>query len=301
MSRRARSQGCGPKEVQAHAVARRPYEVMIILDADLEEETIRAAVERWLQLIEAHGAERGHVDWWGKRRLAYEINRKTDGYYVVFQAQGRAGGDGRVAPDALPCRRSHPSQGAADPREGLRTSEGGRRRRGGPLLGRITWPTTPTRSPSSATSPATPRCATPRAASRPRPSASPSTVRGATSRRTSGRSAPASSTSCAGAASPRTSAASLKKGTRVVVTGRLEQRSWETEQGEKRSVVEIVADDVAPSLLFATAEVHRIERSGPGEGGGGGGAAARSPQQSGGGGGGDRELRRVRRRAVLSS
>ena len=65
----------------------RPYEVMIILDADLEEETIRAAVERWLQLIEAHGAERGHVDWWGKRRLAYEIQRKTDGYYVVFQAR----------------------------------------------------------------------------------------------------------------------------------------------------------------------------------------------------------------------
>ena len=67
--------------------ALRPYEVMIILDADLEEETIRAAVERWLQLIEARGAQRGHVDWWGKRRLAYEINRKTDGYYVVFQAK----------------------------------------------------------------------------------------------------------------------------------------------------------------------------------------------------------------------
>ena len=77
-------------------------------------------------------------------------------------------------------------------------------------------------------------------------------------------------------------AESIGKGTRVVVTGRLEQRSWETEQGEKRSVVEIVADDVAPSLLFATAEVHRIERSGPGEGGGGGGQRPRQ-QQSGGG------------------
>ena len=76
--------------------------------------------------------------------------------------------------------------------------------------------------------------------------------------------------------------ASLKKGTRVVVTGRLEQRSWETEQGEKRSVVEIVADEVGPSLRFATAEVHRVERSGPGGGGpsGGGGNAP-----SGGGGG----------------
>ena len=65
----------------------RPYEVMIILDADLDEEVIRAAVERWIAQIESSGAERGHVDWWGKRRLAYEINRKTDGYYVVFQAR----------------------------------------------------------------------------------------------------------------------------------------------------------------------------------------------------------------------
>ncbi len=65
----------------------RPYEVMIIIDADLEEETIRAAVERWLQLIESNGAQRGQVDFWGKRRLAYEIKHKVDGYYVVLQAR----------------------------------------------------------------------------------------------------------------------------------------------------------------------------------------------------------------------
>jgi single-strand DNA-binding protein len=79
--------------------------------------------------------------------------------------------------------------------------------------------------------------------------------------------------------------ASLKKGTRVVVTGRLEQRSWETEQGEKRSVVEIVADEVGPSLRFATAEVHRVERSGPGGPAGGpsgGGGNAPAPSGSGG-------------------
>jgi small subunit ribosomal protein S6 len=68
----------------------RPYEVMIIVDADLDEETIRAAVERWLQLIESRGAERGHVDYWGKRRLAYEIKRKPEGYYVVVQARAEA-------------------------------------------------------------------------------------------------------------------------------------------------------------------------------------------------------------------
>jgi small subunit ribosomal protein S6 len=69
------------------AATLRPYEVMIIIEADLEEETIRASVERWLQLIEERGAERGHVDFWGKRRLAYEIKHKTEGYYVVLQAR----------------------------------------------------------------------------------------------------------------------------------------------------------------------------------------------------------------------
>ena len=71
--------------------------------------------------------------------------------------------------------------------------------------------------------------------------------------------------------------ASLTKGSRVVVSGRLEQRSWETESGEKRSIVEVVADDVAPSLRFATAEVHKVERSGPGGGGPGDGGAKRAP------------------------
>jgi single-strand DNA-binding protein len=67
--------------------------------------------------------------------------------------------------------------------------------------------------------------------------------------------------------------ASLTKGARVVVSGRLEQRSWETEQGEKRSIVEVVADDVAASFRFATAEIHRVERSGPSGGGPSGGSS----------------------------
>ena len=63
-------------------------------------------------------------------------------------------------------------------------------------------------------------------------------------------------------------AESVQKGTRVVVTGRLEQRSWETDNGDKRSKVEVVADEVAPSLRWATATVNRIERSQAGSGGG---------------------------------
>jgi len=72
---------------------------------------------------------------------------------------------------------------------------------------------------------------------------------------------------------------SLEKGARVVVAGRLEQRSWETADGERRSVVEIVADDVGPSLRWATAEVNRNERregGGGWSGGGGGGGSSRA-------------------------
>jgi single-strand DNA-binding protein len=61
---------------------------------------------------------------------------------------------------------------------------------------------------------------------------------------------------------------SVQRGTRVIVTGRLEQRSWETDNGEKRSKVEVVADEVAPSLRWATASVTKIERNAAGGGGG---------------------------------
>jgi single-strand DNA-binding protein len=55
-------------------------------------------------------------------------------------------------------------------------------------------------------------------------------------------------------------ALSLARGMRVIVTGRLEQRSWETEEGDRRWKVEISASDVGPSLRLATADVQRVER-----------------------------------------
>ena len=79
---------------------------------------------------------------------------------------------------------------------------------------------------------------------------------------------------------------SLTKGSRVIVTGRLEQRSWETPDGEKRSVVEVVADEIGPSLRWATAKVEKNERRGPGDfsgGGGGGGASRPVPNEPEGG------------------
>lgn len=79
-------------------------------------------------------------------------------------------------------------------------------------------------------------------------------------------------------------AASLGKGTRVIVTGRLEQRQYETKEGEKRSVVEIIADEIGPSLRWARAEVERIARDGGGSSGGGGGGNYGGGSSGGGGG-----------------
>jgi single-strand DNA-binding protein len=58
---------------------------------------------------------------------------------------------------------------------------------------------------------------------------------------------------------------SLSKGDRVMVTGRLRQRSWETPEGDKRSVAEIEADEVGASLKWATAKVERTSQRGNGE------------------------------------
>ena len=71
---------------------------------------------------------------------------------------------------------------------------------------------------------------------------------------------------------------SLQKGARVVVTGRLDQRSWETQDGDRRSKVEVVADEVGPSLRWATAEVQKNERrSGGGSAGTSDGASSGAP------------------------
>ena len=71
-------------------------------------------------------------------------------------------------------------------------------------------------------------------------------------------------------------AESLQKGMRVIITGSLEQRSWETQEGDKRSIVEVRIDELGPSLRWATASVTRTPRS-DNFGGGGGGQPATVP------------------------
>jgi len=77
-------------------------------------------------------------------------------------------------------------------------------------------------------------------------------------------------------------AASLNKGNRIIVTGRLEQRSYDSKEGEKRSITEVVADELGPSLRWAQVQIERISRDsadggGSSGGGGAGGGGARTP------------------------
>jgi len=83
-------------------------------------------------------------------------------------------------------------------------------------------------------------------------------------------------------------AESLQRGMRVVVQGRLKQRSYETKEGDKRTVYEIEADEVAPSLRNATAKVNKTQRSGASQGysGGGSNSTADDPWATGGASGG---------------
>ncbi|NWJ72927.1 single-stranded DNA-binding protein [Pseudonocardia sp. ICBG1122] len=85
-------------------------------------------------------------------------------------------------------------------------------------------------------------------------------------------------------------AESLTRGARVVVQGRLRQRSFETKEGEKRTVVEMEVDEVGPSLRYATAKVNKVNRGGGsggfGGGGGGGYDGGGGVRQGGGSGGG---------------
>ncbi|BCJ43586.1 single-stranded DNA-binding protein [Actinoplanes ianthinogenes] len=77
---------------------------------------------------------------------------------------------------------------------------------------------------------------------------------------------------------------SLTRGTRVIVQGRLRQRTYDTKEGEKRTVIELEVDEIGPSLRYATAKVQRMNRSGGG--GGGFGASGGGGGNFGGGGGG---------------
>jgi len=82
-------------------------------------------------------------------------------------------------------------------------------------------------------------------------------------------------------------AESLTKGMRVIVSGRLKSRSYETKEGEKRTVIELEVDEIGPSLRYASAKVNRTQRSGSGFGGNSGGFGGGAGGNQGGNTGGN--------------
>jgi small subunit ribosomal protein S6 len=64
----------------------RPYEITIIFDAGLEEDAIRAVIDRASEAIRSRGGNPGRVDRWGRRRFAYELAHRWEGYYVLLEA-----------------------------------------------------------------------------------------------------------------------------------------------------------------------------------------------------------------------
>ena len=69
----------------------RPYEAMVVLRPNLEQDALDAVINRLTDVITDQGGQITHVDPWGKRRLAYEIDGHTEGYYVVIKFQGQPG------------------------------------------------------------------------------------------------------------------------------------------------------------------------------------------------------------------
>ena len=65
----------------------RHYEIMVILDANLEERTVAPSLDTYLNVIRTSGGSVEKLDVWGRRRLAYEINKKTEGIYAVIDLQ----------------------------------------------------------------------------------------------------------------------------------------------------------------------------------------------------------------------
>ena len=126
----------------------RHYELMVILDPDLEERTIAPSLDTFLNVIRNGGGTVDKVDIWGRRRLSFEIDKKAEGIYAVIDLNGRAGDDEGAGPPAQP-QRVDPAHQGHPTRHPLTVRPPARSPQHLPS-GRPPWQATPS-SPSSAT------------------------------------------------------------------------------------------------------------------------------------------------------
>ena len=91
----------------------RHYEIMIILDPNLEERTVQPSLDQFLTVVTGGGGKVDKVDIWGKRRLAYQIEKKSEGIYAVVDLTAEPGHRARARPSAQPQRGRAADQGHA--------------------------------------------------------------------------------------------------------------------------------------------------------------------------------------------
>ena len=89
------------------------YELMVILDPEIDERTVAPSLDKFLNVIRNDGGTIDNVDIWGRRRLAYEINKKTEGIYAVVDFTASQRSHRRARPPAEAQRGRHAHQGAA--------------------------------------------------------------------------------------------------------------------------------------------------------------------------------------------
>ena len=243
--------------------AMRHYEVMVILDPNLEERTIAPSLDAFLYVVKKDGGTVEKVDIWGRRRLAYEIDKHIEGIYAVDRPAGQARPRSRSSTAS-----STSTSRCCGPRSCARTS-------GNAMAGEtvITVVGNLTADPELRFTPSGAAVASFTIASTPR------TFDRNTNEWKDGEALFLRCSIWRQAA--ENVAESLQRGMRVVAQGRLKQRSYETREGEKRTVIELDVDEVGPSLKYATAKVNRTQRGSSSGGGFGASGSRRRPAGAG--------------------
>ena len=229
----------------------RHYELMVILDPELEERTIAPSLDRFLTVVtKAGGTVKTEI--WGRRRLAYEIKKQIEGIYAIVDDRVRARCGRRARPSAEPQRVGAPHE--ADAPRGPLTMAG---ETVITVIGNLTSDPELRFTPSGAAVANFTVASTPRTFDR---------------QSQEWKDGEALFLRCnVWRQVAENVAESLTRGSRVIVSGRLKQRSFDTKEGEKRTVIELEVDEIGPSLRYATAKVTKASR---GEGGGGFSVAA---------------------------
>ena len=265
----------------------RQYELMVILDPELDDRTVQPSLDKFLTVITKDGGTVDNIDIWGRRRLAYEIRKKAEGIYAVvnFTSEPATARSWSVSSGSTSrsCGRSSfvprltpPSVTLTAPTRTLNRPHRTRPKGSDP------WQARPS-SRSSGTSPGTPSCASPlgRCRRELHRGLHAAHVRQGQQRVEGRRDAVHALLVWRDAA--ENVAESLARGPRVIVTARLKSRSYETKEGEKRTVIELDVDEVGPSMKYATAKVNKTSRGGGGGGfGGDSGGGQQDPWATGG-------------------